>query len=107
MLAKLAAFGFAIVEALLLVRLVLPYVHWPATLNDWIPKLIDVTDLLVAPFKSIFGVFDLRSNLSGVSGGVLSSYVDKLDAGVLVAMIGWAVIAVFVTLILSLVARAR
>lgn len=109
MLARVAAVVFAIIQTLLLVRLALPYVHWPATLDPWIPRLIDVTDLLVAPFQPLVRTFDLKSAARDLPalGGVLTGYVDKLDAGVLVAMIGWGAIAFVVVLVVSLISRAR
>ena len=103
MLAKILAFVFAIIQVLLLVRLALPFVHWPSTLDDWVPRLINVTDVLAAPFQPIVKTLDIRS----AAGGVLSTYVNQLDAGVLVAMIGWGVITVVVLMVLNLLSRAR
>ena len=103
MLAKLLAFVFAIIQVLLLLRLALPFVHWPSTLDEWIPKLINVTDVLAAPFQPLVKTLDIQS----AAGGVLSTYVNQLDAGVLVAMLGWGVITVVVLKVLSLLSRAR
>jgi hypothetical protein len=111
MLARLAAFVFSIIQVLFLLRLALPFVHVPATLKDWTPPLIDVTDLLAAPFQAITNssTFDLKSAVSNLPafGGIFTSYTDRLDIAIVVAMIGWGLIAVVVTLILTLVSRAR
>jgi hypothetical protein len=109
MLARLAAFGFAIIQALLLLRLALPFLRIPSTLNDWVPALIQVTDLLVAPFQPIAKTFDLKTAAQTLPafGGAFSGYVDRIDGAVVVAMIGWGLIAFVVTLILTLVARGR
>lgn len=103
MLAKIAAFVFAIIQVLLLLRLVLPFLHWPAALDEWIPRLINATDVLASPFHPLIKTLDMKA----AAGGVLANYVNQLDAGVLVAMIGWGVITFAVLLIISLVSRAR
>lgn len=103
MFAKAVAFIFAIVEVLLLLRLALPFLHWPAALDEWIPRLINATNVLAAPFQPIFKTLDVKS----AAGGVLSTYTNQLDAGVLVAMVGWGVIAIVVLMVLSLLSRAR
>jgi hypothetical protein len=109
MLVRLAAFVFAMIQTLLLLRLSLPFVRIPQTLQDWVPPLIDVTDLLVAPFAPFAKTFDLRAAAENLPafGGALGSYADKFDAAVLIAMVGWGVVAIAVTLIASLVSRAR
>lgn len=103
MLTKVAGFAFAVIEVLLLLRLVLPYVHWPSTVDAWIPKLVDVTNALAAPFQPVIKTLDLQAS----SGGVLTQYTNKLDPGVLVAMIGWSLIALAVLAVLSQLSRAR
>ena len=103
MLAKVAAFALAIVEVLLLLRLLLPFVHWPAAIDQWVPKLIEVTNTLVAPFGVLIKAVDIQSE----AGGVLSKYTNQLDAGVLVAMIGWAAIGFAALMLISVVNRAR
>jgi hypothetical protein len=109
MLVRLAALAFAIVQLLLMFRLALPFVRIPDTLRSWVPMLIDVTDLLVSPFQPIAKTFDLKSAIPNLPafGGAFSAYTDRLDAAVLVAMIGWGIVAFVVTLILSLASRAR
>lgn len=107
MLARLAAFVFGIIEILLLIRLALPFVDVPKSLQDWVPGLITVTDWLVSPFQVLVKPFDLgpvSHDLSSFGGG-LGTYINQLDSGVVVAMIGWGVIAAVVTLILSLLSR--
>jgi hypothetical protein len=103
MFAKVLAFIFAIIQVLLLLRLALPFLHWPAALDEWIPKLINATDVLAAPFHPIVRTLDIKS----AAGGVLSTYTNQLDAGVLVAMVGWGLIAIVILMVLSLLSRAR
>lgn len=109
MLVRTGAFVFAIIQVLLLLRLALPFLRIPDTLRDWMPLLIQVTDLLVVPFGAISRTFDLKSAAENLPafGGVFAGYADRLDGAVLVAMIGWGIVAFVVTLILSLVSRAR
>jgi hypothetical protein len=103
MFAKVLAFIFAIIQVLLLLRLALPFLHWPAAVDEWIPKLINATDVLAAPFQPIVRTVDITS----AAGGVLSKYTNQLDAGVLVAMVGWGLIAIVILMVLSLLNRAR
>jgi hypothetical protein len=109
MLVRIAAFAFAMIQLVLLLRLALPFVRIPDTLRSWVPALIDVTDLLVSPFQAFAKTFDLKSAIPNLPafGGAFSGYADRLDGAVLVAMIGWGIVAFVVTLILSLVSRAR
>jgi hypothetical protein len=109
MLTKIAAFAFGILELLLLLRLGLPYFNVPATLRDWVPPLIKVTDTLMAPFGSLSSSFDLQgaSQNLGAFGGSFGGYANQLDSGVLVAMVGWGIVGGVVILVLSLVSRVR
>jgi hypothetical protein len=93
----------------LLLRLALPFLRIPETLRSWVPLLVDVTDILVAPFQAISRTFDLKTAAQNLPAfaGAFSGYADRLDPAVLVAMIGWGVIAFIVTLIVSLVGRTR
>ena len=100
--------AFALIEASLLVRLVLPYVDTvPKALRGLVPPLIEFTDRLMAPFKGITQPFNLGRLVDLPSGvtSFLSAYTDRIDPAVVVAMIAWGLIGAVVLLGLRLVLR--
>jgi len=109
MVVGMAGLVFGIIQLLLLMRLVLPFVHVPAGLHTYVPGLVTVTDWLITPFSFVVNSFDLGQASHELSqfGGVLPlAFANKLDAGVIVAMIGWGIVAGLAVLILRLLFRA-
>jgi hypothetical protein len=97
---------FALIEGALVLRLLLPFVRVPKALREYVPGLIDVSDLLAAPFRLIVEPFDLGSGaIPGASELGFGRYVDKVDPAILVAIVGWGVIAGVLMIVLRLVAR--
>lgn len=92
---------FALIEAALALRLMLPFVRVPKNLEHFVPIIVSASDWLMAPFKLVMQPYEL-GKLTRLPGEVdlgFSNYVDKIDPAVLVAMVGWGIvggIAVFV-----------
>lgn len=99
---------FALVEAALLVRLVLPFVDTvPKALRPLVVQLIQFTDQLIAPFKGAAKPFDL-GHLTELPSGViaiLQDYANRMDPAVLIAMIAWGLIGGITLLVLRIVLR--
>jgi len=105
---RLIGIGFALIQAALLIRLILPFIDSvPKALRPLVQQLIEVTDLLIAPFKAIAHPFDLTKivDLPGGVMGVLTAYTDRLDPAVIVAMIAWGLIGAVTLLGLRLLFR--
>lgn len=99
---------FALIEAALLIRLVLPFVDTvPKALRPFAVQLVRITDQLVAPFQVAahpFELGDLRELPTGVVA-VVQAYADRLDPAVLIAMIAWGLISTVTLLVLRLALR--
>lgn len=107
MLVRSAALVFGLIQALLLLRLVLPFVQIPKAVQQYMPLLISVTDVLVAPFQVFVKSFQLNQVAATLPGGGFRAFAGRMDPGVMAAMVGWAAIAIVVSLILTLVVRIR
>lgn len=108
MLIRLVEIAIVLVEAVLTLRLLLPFMRVPSTLQGVVPALVSVSDLLIAPFQVFVTPFTL-DQLSGLPGGDMgyARYLDQVDTTVLVAMIGWAVIGSVVLFLLGALGRIR
>jgi hypothetical protein len=108
MLIRLVEIAIVLVEALLTLRLLLPFMRIPSALEGVVPLLVSVTDLLVAPFQLFVTPFTL-DQLSALPGGDMgyARYLDRIDTTVLVAMIGWAVIGSVLLFIMGALGRIR
>ncbi len=109
LLIRLVSLVLALIEAVLALRLLFPFMRVPKSLNDYVPVLVTLSDWLMAPFKLFLQPFSLHelSKLPGGSELGYKDYLDKLDTTVLVAMIGWAIIGSLVLLILRALVRTR
>ncbi len=108
LLIRLTGVGFALIQAALLIRLILPFVDpEPKALRPLVKQLIEITDMLIAPFKTVAQPFDLTKilDLPGGVGTFLASYSDRLDPAVIVAMIVWGLIGAVTLLGLRLIFR--
>ena len=108
LLIRLIGIGLALIQAALLVRLILPYIETvPKALRPLVKQLIEVTDLLIAPFKAVEQPFDLARivELPGGVGVFVATYTHRLDPAVIVAMIAWGLIGAVTLLGLRLIFR--
>lgn len=108
MLVRLVEIAIVLIEAVLALRLLLPFMRIPTALEGVLPVLVSVSDLLIAPFQLFFTPFTL-DQLSALPGGDMgyARYLDRVDTTVLVAMIGWAVIGSVVLFLLGALGRLR
>ncbi len=108
-LIRVVGFGLALIEAILALRLLFPFMRIPKSLDDYVPVLVTISDWLMAPFQLFLHPFSL-AQLSKLPGGAevgYKEYLDKLDTTVLVAMVGWAIVGSLVLFVLRVTVRAR
>jgi hypothetical protein len=109
LIVRVASLAFAVIEAMLLIRLILPFVDTvPKGIRPLVVDLVRITDQLIAPFQGIVEEpFDLSrlTELPGGVVGIVQAYADRLDPTVVVAMIAWALIGAVVVLVLRFVFR--
>ena len=107
MMIRLLALGFALVQAVLGLRLILPFVRVPKGLHDYVPTLITISDWLVAPFKLLISPYDLGQLTRLPGGGDLGfpKYLNQVDPAVVVAMVGWAIVSGLAIFALRVVTR--
>jgi hypothetical protein len=106
---RLAGLVFGVIQLLLVLRLALPFVHVPGGLQGYVPGLITVTDWLITPFNFVVRSFDLgpvSHDLSRLGGALPTGLANQIDAGLIVAIVGWAIVAGIVSIVLRLVFRA-
>jgi hypothetical protein len=99
----------ALIEAVLALRLLFPFMHVPKSLEGYVPILVTISDWLMAPFQLFLHPFTLNhlAKLPGSTELGYKEYLNRLDATVLVAMVGWAVIGSVVLLVMRLILRPR
>jgi len=104
---RLAGLFFAIVQISLVLRLALPFVDVPPGLAEYVPGLLELTDLWLAPVQAVvdqFTVTGLAESLAVAGEGAVQG-PEEFEPIVLVGMVGWAVAAVFVLFVLRLIFR--
>ncbi len=109
LLIRLVGLLLALIEAVLVLRLLFPFMRIPKSMESYVPALVTISDWLMAPFKLFFHPFAL-DQLSKLPGGPelgYKEYLNRLDTTVLIAMIGWAIVGALVLFVLRGVVRAR
>ena len=106
-LIRLAGLFFAFVQITLFLRLLLPFVEPPAALVEYVPTLMEITDVWLAPVVAVverFELADLAETVVGVGEDLVSGPQD-FEPIVIVAMILWALLAAFAMFVLRLIFR--
>ena len=98
MLIRLVVGIFGLIQTLLGVRMILPILPVPEQFQGFVPALIEITDLLMLPFRG-FQAPD-AGGFPGFGGG-------QLDLTVLPALIGWSIIELVVVGVLTLLGGRR
>ena len=108
MLIRLVEVGIVLIEAVLALRLLLPFMRIPSALEGVVPVLVSISDVLIAPFQVFVTPFTL-DQLSGLPGGDMGygRYLDQVDTTVLVAMIGWAIAGSILLFLMGALGRVR
>jgi hypothetical protein len=104
---RLAGLFFAFVQLTLVLRLALPFVEVPQGLAEYVPPLVEVTDLWLLPVEAIAGRFELTGvveDIAEVGDGSVTG-PEEFEPIVVVAMIFWGVVASFVLFVLRLIFR--
>lgn len=97
---RLIVAAFGIVQLLLTLRLMLPFVgNVPEAVEPLMPAFIQITDLLIAPFSWI--------EIPGFGGGFPGFGGGQFDASVLPALIGWSVVELVVIGVLRVFGLGR
>ena len=106
-LIRLAGLFFAFVQITLVLRLALPFVEVPVGLLEYVPTLLDVTDIWLLPVEAVvdrFQITGLAEDLAGVGDASISGPAE-FEPVVIVAMLFWGVAAWFSLFVLRLVFR--
>jgi hypothetical protein len=103
---RVAVIAFSIVQTLLGLRLVIPFINVPDGFQEYVPTLFSVTDPLIAPFTGFVDFLGIEFADLGPAGAVGGGVFDRLDVSVIVALIGWSLVELVIVMVLRVVARA-
>ena len=104
---RLAGFFFAFVQITLALRLVVPFVEVPEGLTRYVPTLLDITDLWLAPVMVVterFEITGLAESLAAAGEEAVTG-PQEFEPLILVAMIFWVVVTMFAMFVLRLIFR--
>jgi hypothetical protein len=104
---RLAGLFFALIQITLALRLVLPFVEVPEGLLEYVPALMDVTDLWLLPVEIIgerFEISGVAEDLAEVGDASIGG-PEEFEPLVLVAMLFWGLVAWFSLFVLRLIFR--
>ena len=104
---RLAGLFFAFVQITLALRLILPFVVVPPGLVEYVPALVDITDLWMAPVLAVTDSFEITGVADSLASAAESSVSgpDAFEPLVLVAMLFWVGAAMFGIFVLRLIFR--
>jgi hypothetical protein len=104
---RLAGLVFAFVQITLFLRLLLPFVEPPPALVEYVPPLMEITDVWLAPVVAVierFELADLAETAVEIGEGLVSG-PQAFEPVVIVAMVFWALLAGFTMFVLRLIFR--
>ena len=104
---RLAGFFFAFVQISLLLRLVLPFVEVPPALLEYVPTLIEITDLWMAPVLAVMSQFEVTGvaeSLAAAGEGTVTG-PEEFEPMIVVSMVFWVVVTMFALFVLKLIFR--
>ena len=105
---RLAGIVFAVIQITLALRLLLPFVEVPRSLEGFVPTLLVITDWWLAPFVAIIDALDILGTGATLDTATQDGEVvvpTEFEPAVVVAMVGWAIIAAFILFVLRLLFR--
>jgi hypothetical protein len=104
---RLAGLFFAFVQITLALRLVLPFVEVPPGLAEYIPALLDITDLWLLPIEVIAERFEITGVAETIAdvGESSVSGPESFEPSVIAAMLFWGLVAWFSLFVLRLIFR--
>jgi hypothetical protein len=104
---RLAGLFFALVQISLVLRLAVPFVEVPEGLLEYVPTLMDITDLWMLPVEVIaerFEITGVAEELAEVGDASITG-PEEFEPLILVAMLFWGVVAWFGLFVLKLLLR--
>ena len=107
LIVRLAGLFFAFVQITLALRLVLPFVEVPVGLAEYVPPLIDLTDIWLLPVEVVgerFEITGLAADLAR-AGEPSVTGPEEFEPGVIAAMLFWGLVAWFSLHVLRLIFR--
>ena len=104
---RLAGLLFAFVQITLVLRLALPFVEVPESLLEYVPALMDVTDIWLLPVEAIADRFEFDGLAEDIAvvGEESVTGPEEFEPMVIVAMVFWAIAAWFVLFVLRMIFR--
>ena len=90
-----------------MLRLALPFVDLPEGLTEYVPGLMDVTDVWLLPVEAVVGQFEisgLAEDLAAIGDESISG-PEQFEPVVLAAMLFWGVAAWFALFVLRVIFR--
>jgi hypothetical protein len=106
---RIAGLFFAFIQITLALRLILPFVEVPTALVEYVPPLLDITELLLAPVLAVserFELTGLAEDLAPAAGELVAGPND-FEPAVLLAMVFWGLVAMFMLFVLRLIFRPQ
>ena len=104
---RLAGLFFAFIQITLALRLALPFVEVPQGLVEYVPVLLDVTDLWLLPIEVIAERFEITGVAESIAevGEASVAGPEEFEPEILAAMLFWALVAWFSLFVLRLIFR--
>lgn len=104
---RLAGLFFAFIQITLALRLALPFVEVPPGLLEYVPPLLDITDLWLLPVEVVAERFEITGLARGIAevGESSISGPEEFEPQILVAMVFWGLVAWFSLFVLRLIFR--
>jgi hypothetical protein len=102
---RLAGLFFAFVQITLVLRLALPFVEVPEGLLEYVPALVDITNVWLLPVEAIVDRFEITGvaeELAEVGDQSLSG-PEEFEPTVVLAMLFWGLAAWFSLFVLRLI----
>jgi hypothetical protein len=107
LIVRLAGLFFAFVQITLALRLVLPFVEVPVGLAEYVPPLIDLTDIWMLPVEVVSEEFEITGLAADLAQAGEASVTgpEEFEPGVIAAMLFWGLVAWFSLFVLRLIFR--
>jgi hypothetical protein len=104
---RLAGLFFAVVQITLVLRLALPFVEVPPGLVEYVPALLDLTDLWLLPIEVIGERFEITGVAESIAevGDASIRGPEEFEPAIIAAMLFWGLLAWFSLFVLRLVFR--
>jgi hypothetical protein len=104
---RLAGLFFAFIQITLALRLALPFVEVPPGLLEYVPTLLDITDLWLLPIDVIGERFEITGVAESIAdvGEASITGPEEFEPPIIAAMLFWALVAWFSLFVLRLIFR--